>query len=174
MRRVCFFALLALFVPFVAEAQSTTGKKSPTAALPNVPRPAPEFVWRSVSGKVRRLRDLRGQPVVLIFAPNQDKNEFKKQVKQITRRYKNLSTRNVLFFVAFTKETRVISRSDMPFVGLPDPLTVADSYRVGDFGIALIGTDGNLDYATDHVITGQKILDVVNNSYSTQLQERRD
>jgi hypothetical protein len=68
----------------------------------------------------------------------------------------------------------VISRSDVPFVVLPDPLSVADSYRVGDFGIALIGTDGNLDYATDHVITGQKILDVVNNSYSAQVQERRD
>ena len=123
---------------------------------------------------MRRLRDLRGQPVVLIFATNPDQNEFKKQVKQITRRYKNLSTRSVLFFVAFTKETGVISRSDVPFVVLPDPLSVADSYRVGDFGIALIGTDGNLDYATDHVITGQKILDVVNNSYSAQVQERRD
>jgi len=122
MRRVCFFALLALFVPFLAEAQSTKGKKSPTPALSNVPRPAPEFVWSSVSGKVRRLRDLRGQPVVLIFATNPEQNEFKKQVKQITRRYKSLSTRSVLFFVAFTKETGVISRSDVPFVVLPDPL----------------------------------------------------
>jgi hypothetical protein len=68
----------------------------------------------------------------------------------------------------------VINRSDVPFVVLPDPLTVADSYRVGDFGIALIGTDGNLDYATDRVIPGQKILDVVNNSYAAQVQARRD
>jgi hypothetical protein len=174
MRRVCFFALLALFVPFLAEAQSTKGKKAQTPATPNVPRPAPEFVWSSVSGKVRRLRDLRGQPVVLIFATNPEQKDFKKQVKQITRRYKVLAARNVLFFVAFTKETGVINRSDVPFIVLPDPLTVADAYRVGDFGIALIGTDGNLDYATDHVITGQKIVDVVNNSYAAQAQERRD
>ena len=174
MRRVCFFALLALFVPFVAQAQSTKSKKAQTPAPPNVPRPAPEFVWSSVSGKVRRLRDLRGQPVVLIFATNPEQNEFKKQVKQITRRYKVLANRNVLFFVAFSKETGVISRSDVPFVVLPDPLAVADAYRVGDFGIAIIGPDGNLDYATDKVITGQKIVDVVNNSYATQTQERRD
>jgi AhpC/TSA family len=174
MRRVCFLALLALLVPFLAEAQSSKGKKAQTPAPSNVPRPAPEFVWSSVSGKVRRLRDLRGQPVVLLFATNTEQKEFKQQVKQITRRYKVLATRNVLFFVAFTKETGVITRSDVPFVVLPDPLTVADAYRVGDFGIAIIGTDGNLDYATDHVITGQKIVDVVNNSYATQTQERRD
>jgi hypothetical protein len=51
---------------------------------------------------------------------------------------------------------------------------VADAYRVGDFGIAVISPDANLDYATDKVITGQKIVDVVNNSYTTQAQERRD
>src|SRR5258707_12976458 len=112
MRRVCFFALLAFFVPFLAEAQSTKGKKSPTPALLNVPRPAPEFVWSSVSGKVRRLRDLRGQPVVLIFATNPDHNEFKQQVQQITRRNKHLSTRKALVFSSSTKETGVILRSD--------------------------------------------------------------
>jgi hypothetical protein len=174
MRGVCFLALIAIFAPFVAEAQSTKSQKVPTPAPANVPRPAPEFVWSSVSGKVRRLRDLRGQPVVLIFATNPEQKEFKNQVKQITRRFKLLANRNTLFFVAFTKETGVISRSDVPFVVLPDPLSVADSYRVGDFGIALIGTDGNLDYATDRVITGQKILDVINNSYAAQAQERRD
>jgi AhpC/TSA family len=172
MRRICFLALLALLTPFVTQAQ--TSKKTPTPPPANVPRPAPEFVWSSVNGKVRKLRDLRGQPVVLIFATTPDQKEFKKQVKQISRRYKVLAARNVLFFVAFTKETGVISRSDVPFVVLPDPLTVADLYRVGDFGIALISPDGNLDYATDRVITGQKIVDVVNNSYTAQTRERRD
>jgi hypothetical protein len=56
---------------------------------------------------------------------------------------------------------------------LPDPGSVADAYRVGDFGIAVIGTDGNVDYATDRVITGQKVLDVVVNSYQAQIQARR-
>src|SRR5258708_16202579 len=148
MRRVCFFALVALFVPFVAQAQSTIGKKAQTPAPANVPRPAPEFVWSSVSGKVRRLRDLRGQPVVLIFATNPEQNEFKKQVKQITRRYKVLAKRNVLFFVAFTKETGEISRSDVPFVVLPDPLPVDDPYHLRDFEITIIRPAANLDYPT--------------------------
>jgi hypothetical protein len=78
-----------------------------------------------------------------------------------------------LFFVAFTKETGVVTRTDIPFVILPDPGSVADAYRVGDFGIAVISTDGNVDYATDRVITGQKVLDVIINSYSAQVQARR-
>jgi hypothetical protein len=78
-----------------------------------------------------------------------------------------------LFFVAFTKETGLITHTDIPFVILPDPGTVADEYRVGDFGIAVISTDGNVDYATDRVITGQRVLDVIVNSYQQQLANRR-
>jgi hypothetical protein len=140
----------------------------------NVPRPAPEFLWASVSGKVKRLKDVEGQPVVLIFATDPQQKEFKKQVKNITRFYKGLVERKALFFVAFTKETGVITGSDVPFVVLPDPLAAADAYRVGDFGIAVIGPDGNLDYATDRIIPGIKIINVMDNSYAIQSQERRE
>jgi len=138
-----------------------------------VPRPAPDFAWSSVTGKVRRLRDLRGQPVVLIFATSPAQKTFVRQVKEITRRYRQLSVQNALFFVAFTRESGLVTRSDVPFVVLPDPSSVADEYQVGDFGIAVIGPDGNLDYATDRVITGQRILDVIVNSYQRQVQSRR-
>jgi hypothetical protein len=37
----------------------------------------------------------------------------------------------------------------------------------------VISTDGNVDYATDHVITGQRVLDVIVNSYAAQVQARR-
>ena len=67
----------------------------------------------------------------------------------------------------------MITRSDVPFIVLPDPETIADEYQVGDFGIAIIGPDGNLDYATDRVIPGQRILDVINNSYQVQVQQQR-
>lgn len=139
----------------------------------SVVRPAPEFAWSSVAGKVRRLRDLRGQPVVLVFATGPAAKDFTQQVKQITRQYRLLAARNTLFFVAFTKETGVITRSDVPFIVLPDPEAIADEYQVGDFGIAIIGPDGNLDYATDRVIPGQRILDVINNSFQVQVQQRR-
>ena len=167
----------------MARAQSTPAKgqasppartKHERAVVPNVPRPAPEFLWASVNGKVKRLKDVRGQPVVLIFATDPQQKEFKKQVKNITRFYKALAERNALFFVAFTKETGVITGSDVPFVVLPDPLAAADAYRVGDFGIAVIGPDGNLDYATDRIIPGMKIVNTMDNSYAVQSQERRE
>ena len=146
---------------------------SASAPANGVVRPAPEFVWSSVTGKVRRLRDLRGQPVILIFATGPTAKDFNRQVKEITKRYRQLAERNALFFVAFTKETGLITRSDVPFIVLPDPESVADAYRVGDFGIAVIGSDGNLDYATDRIVPGQRILDVIDNSFRVQSQQRR-
>jgi len=111
--------------------------------------------------------------VVLIFATSPAQKMFVRQVKEITRRYRQLSVQNAVFFVAFTRESGLVTRSNVPFVVLPDPSSVADEYRVGDFGIAVIGPDGNLDYATDRIITGQRILDVIVNSYQRQVQSRR-
>jgi peroxiredoxin len=171
------FAAVAAAALFVGPVLSAKPRPTPGPAgqvpADGVVRPAPEFAWSSVAGKVRRLRDLRGQPVVLIFATGPTAKDFTKQVKEITRQYRRLAARNTLFFVAFTKETGVITRSDVPFIVLPDPETIADEYQVGDFGIAIIGPDGNLDYATDRIIPGQRILDVINNSFQVQVQQRR-
>jgi len=173
---ICLIAGIAQAQAAPAQAQASPSPKAKHQgpAVPNVPRPAPEFLWASVSGKVKRLRDVEGQPVVLIFATDPNQKEFKKQVKNITKLYKALAERKALFFVAFTKETGVITGSDVPFVVLPDPNSAADAYRVGDFGIAVIGPDGNLDYATDRIIPGIKIVNVMDNSYAIQSQERRD
>jgi hypothetical protein len=168
---ICFLVVGFCFLSIAAPAQ--TSKSSPSARVPAVPRPAPEFLWSGVNGKVRRLRDVRGHPVVLIFAENPNQKMFIKQIKELNRRAKQLVARYTLFFVAFTKETGPVARTDIPFVILPDPGSVADAYRVGDFGIAVISTDGNVDYATDRVITGQKIVDVIVNSYQSQVQARR-
>jgi hypothetical protein len=173
MKRLCVGILMILLSSWsiVAEAQSVRSKRVPPT--PTVPRPAPEFLWSGINGKIRRLRDLRGHPVVLIFAENPEQKMFIKQIKELNRRSKQLASRYTLFFVAFTKETGAVTRTDIPFVILPDPGSVADAYRVGDFGIAIISTDGNVDYATDRVITGQKVLDVIINSYAAQVQARR-
>jgi hypothetical protein len=116
---------------------------------------------------------LRGHPVVLIFAENPSQKMFIKQIKELNRRSKQLAIQYALFFVAFTRETGLVAGTDIPFVILPDPGSVADAYRVGDFGIAVISPDGNVDYATDHVITGQKVLDIIVNSYAAQVHARR-
>jgi hypothetical protein len=168
---ICFFAAGCCFLSIAAEAQTPKSKTSPL--VPSVPRPAPEFLWSGVNGKVRRLRDVRGHPVVLIFAENPSQKLFIKQIKELNRRSKQLAARYTLFFVAFTRETGLVTRTDIPFVILPDPGSVADAYRVGDFGIAVISTDGNVDYATDRIITGQKVLDVIVNSYQAQVEGRR-
>jgi hypothetical protein len=173
---ICLLAGMAQTqaAPAQAQASPSPKEKQKRSAVPNVPRPAPEFLWASVNGKVKRLKDVEGQPVVLIFATDPQQKEFKKQVKNITKVYKNLAERKALFFVAFTRETGVITGSDVPFVVLPDPGSAADAYRVGDFGIAVIGPDGNLDYATDRIIPGIKIINVMDNSYAIQSQERRE
>ena len=170
---VGLLAVVVLLVSGTVEAQTPRARRRTSLPAPNVPRPAPEFIWSGVTGKVQRLRNLRGHPVVLIFADRPLQKTFIKQVKQLNRRSKELAARYTLFFVAFTKETGLITHTDIPFVILPDPGTVADEYRVGDFGIAVISTDGNVDYAADRVITGQRVLDVIVNSYQQQLANRR-
>jgi AhpC/TSA family len=170
---ICFLAAgFCSFSPDV-EGQTPTPKSKTTVPTYAVPRPAPEFLWSGVNGKVRRLRDLRGHPVVLIFAENPGEKMFVKQIKELNRRSKQLATQYTLFFVAFTRETGLVTRTDIPFVILPDPGSVADAYRVGDFGIAVISPEGNVDYATDRVVTGQRVLDVIVNSYAAQVHARR-
>jgi peroxiredoxin len=173
MNRLWIYLFGAVICLFSLTAGGQTPKSKTPVSSPSVPRPAPDFLWSGVNGKVRRLRDLRGRPVVLIFAENPSQKMFIKQVKELNRHSKELVARYTLFFVAFTRETGVVTRTDIPFVILPDPGSVADAYRVGDFGIAVISPDGNVDYATDRVITGQRVLDVIVNSYAAQVHARR-
>jgi hypothetical protein len=169
---ICLIAAIISFVSISAKGETPRPKEAPPP-LPSVPRPAPSFLWSGVNGKVRSLRDLRGHPVVLVFAENPTQKIFVKQIKELNRRAKELASRYTLFFVAFTRETGAVTHTNIPFVILPDPGSVADAYEVGDFGIAIISPDGNVDYATDHWITGQKVFDVIVNSYEAQLHARR-
>ncbi len=173
MNRLWICLLAAGFFWFSPNTEGQTPKSRAALGIPSVPHPAPDFLWSGVNGKVRRLRDVRGHPVVLLFAENPNQKLFIKQIKELNRRSKQLASRYTLFFAAFTRETGLITRTDIPFVILPDPGSVADAYRVGDFGIAIISTDGNVDYATDHVLTGQRVLDVIVNSYASQVHARR-
>jgi hypothetical protein len=173
MNRLWIWVLAAGFCLFSLRTEGQASQSKSPPPINSVPRPAPDFLWSGVNGKVRRLRDVRGHPVVLIFAENPNQKMFIKQIKELNRRAKLFASRYTLFFVAFTRETGLVTRTDIPFVILPDPGSVADAYRVGDFGIAIIGTDGNVDYATDHVITGQRVLDVIVNSYAAQVHARR-
>jgi hypothetical protein len=170
---ICFVCAICCLISLTAEGQSAEARPGGQPPPLAVPRPAPNFLWSGINGKVRSLRDLRGHPVVLLFAENPTQKVFVRQIRELNRRSRQLISRYTLFFVAFTRETGAVTRTDIPFVILPDPGSTADAYRVGDFGIAIISPDGNVDYATDHWITGQRVLDVIINSYEAQVHARR-
>jgi hypothetical protein len=51
---------------------------------------------------------------------------------------------------------------------------VAGAYGVtGPFAIFIIGKDGNIDALSDRVMPGQRILDVINNSFVVQRDNRK-
>lgn len=154
--------LLALF--FVA---------LPVLARAEVVRPAPDFVWMKSGGRGASLSALRGQPVVLIVARSPRQRMFRAQVGQLHKVYRLLGDRKAVIAAAFTEEPGVI-RSNIPFVLAANPAAVASSFGTdGNFAVFIIGKDGNVDLATDRVVPGQRILDVINNSFVVQRDNRR-
>jgi hypothetical protein len=160
MLRCCslLFLALALLVP---------------AAAANVVRPAPEVTWLSSGGQTQTLRSLRGQPVVLIVARSPVQRTFRAQVRQLQRVYGLLGNARTVMVAAFTEQPGVI-RSNIPFVQATRPEVVAASYGVdGPFAVFVIGRDGNIDALSDRVLSGQRILDIINNSFVVQSNNRR-
>lgn len=149
------------------------------ALLPAAPssaevvRGAPDFTWLKSGGKGASLRSLRGQPVVLVVARSPRQRKFRAQVGQLQKVFQLLGNDKAVLAVAFTEEPGLI-RSNIPFVLAANPAAVASTYDVqGDFAAFVIGKDGNLDEISDRVIPGQRILDIINNSYVVQRDNRR-
>jgi hypothetical protein len=138
-----------------------------------VVRPAPDFAWlKSGAGKAG-LKALRGQPVILIVATSPRLRAFRAQVGQLHKVYQLLGNDKAVAVAAFTEEPGVI-RSNIPFVLAANPPAVAAAYDVrGKFAIFIIGKDGNIDEISDRVLPGQRILDIINNSYVVQRDNRR-
>lgn len=145
-----------------------------TLALADVVRPAPEFTWADAGGKNRSLSDFRNQPVVLLFAASPRDRRFKAQLRELRPTYERLAAQKVIFAVAFTEETGSVP-SNIPFVIVNNGPQVAAAYNIRNrFAIGVIGRDGNLDYVTDRVVTGQRVLDIVDNSFVNQSALRRE
>ena len=139
-----------------------------------VVRPAPDFGWLKSGGARSGLKALRGQPVVLVVADSPRQGKFRKQARQLQRTYQLLGNKKAVMVAAFTGEPGVI-RSNIPFVFASNPAAAAAAYgvRPGDFAIFVIGRDGNLDEISDRVLSGQRVLDIINNSYIPQRDNRR-
>jgi len=145
----------------------------PSLGFAEVVRPAPDFVWLKSGDKGAALKRLRGQPVVLVVALSPRQRAFRAQVGQLQKVYQLLGNDKMVAIVAFTAEPGVI-RSNIPFVLAANPAAVSSAYGVsGDFAIFVIGKDGNLDALSERVLPGQRIIDIIKNSFVVQHDNRR-
>lgn len=145
------------------------------AAAAAVVRLAPDFSWPGAGSKNRSLRSLRGQPVVLVIADSPKNGKFRKQIEWLDEIYASFAGRSVVFIAAFKNGGGGAVKSDIPFVVANDGAAVAGAYGVeGAFNLVVIGKDGNVDYQTDEVRTGERVRDVINNSFAVQAAARKD
>ncbi|MFM8715468.1 MAG: hypothetical protein ACKOHM_02865 [Spartobacteria bacterium] len=146
-----------------------------TASLPaEVVREAPSFAWTDSTGSAKPLKNLRGQPVVLVIANSPRQGAFRSQVGQLQKIYERFAAEKLLCVAAFSGEQDLI-RSNIPFLTVPDGPGTAAAYDMPTgFAIAVIGPDGNLDCFSTRVLPAQRIFDIIQNSYTKQKQLRRD
>lgn len=145
-------------------------------ARADVVRPAPNFTW----GTGRTLKSWKGQPVVLLIAPSPRSSAFRKQARRIQAAYQEFAARNAVFVAAFTEPDAlslpVSNRlpSDIPFVIAHNGPNIAADYSFdGNFDLAVIGKDGNLDLNTAKVVPASRIMDMILNNHEQQAAERK-
>lgn len=136
-----------------------------------VVRPAPNFTWQGRPG-ANSLKSVKGQPVVLVIAKSPKAGDFKKQAKLLKELYDEYAARGVIFAAAFTQEEGQI-KSDIPFVIVNSGAKIAEQLGISDFGVAIVGKDGNLDLISSKVQPAYRVRDVIINSYEVQAAERR-
>jgi len=145
-----------------------------SALQAEVVREAPPFTWTDSTDSAKPLKNLRGQPVVLVIARSPREWSFRSQVGQLQKIYERFAAEKLLCVAAFSGEQDLI-RSNIPFLTVPDGPGTATTYEVPEgFAIAVIGADGNLDCFSTRVLPAQRIFDIIQNSYTNQKQLRRD
>lgn len=139
-----------------------------------VVQPAPNVGWVNAEGKLESsLAAFKNQPVVVVIAPSPKSWIFRAQVGQLQKMYERYAAEKIIFIAAFTKEQGLI-KSNIPFVLAADGPRAGFDFQVKkDFGVAVIGRDGNLDCMSSRVLPAQRIFDIVNNSYVPQAADRR-
>ncbi len=138
-----------------------------------VVRPAPNFSWVNVQGKVENLSAFKDRTIVLLITNSPRNWRFRGQLGQLNKLYQTFASRNTIFVAAFT-ETPGRVNSNIPFVLASDGPRVGFEYGSNEqFLIAIIGRDGNLDCVTDRILPAQRILDIAVNSFVNQELMRR-
>ena len=137
-----------------------------------VVRPAPAFTFGGSGGK-NSLGSLRGQPVVLLIARTAKTADLRSQLKKLSTAYHDCASRGAVFVAAILDGGTV--PSDIPFALANNGAAVAAAYGMqGDFLIAVIGRDGNLDFVTDKPVPGMRVFEVIKNNFDVQDKARRE
>ena len=142
---------------------------SPAATVRN----APPFTFPSADG-MKTLAALRGQPVVLVIARSAKVKALRTQLKNLNSVYHDLSSRGTIFVAAIIEGDAAVA-SNIPFAIASNGPGVAAAYGMrGDFLIAVIGRDGNVDVQTDKALPGKRVLEVLKNNFDVQEKSRRE
>jgi hypothetical protein len=140
-----------------------------------VVRLAPEFTFPGPGNKTQALRSLRGQPVVLLVADSPKTKAFRKQLKLLRGLYQEFASRKAVFVAAFKNGDGAPVASDIPFALATNGPAVAAAYGVTtDFSLIVIGKDANVDYQTPLPRPGDRIRDLIQNSYEVQAASRKE
>jgi hypothetical protein len=143
-----------------------------STAFAEVVRPAPDFTFPAAEKKPGSLKALRGQAVVLLIADSPKRSDLIKQLRYLEEIYQQFAGRHVVFAVALTGGASTVP-STIPFATVEKPDLVAAAYGGSTkFQLVVIGKDGNIDYQTQKVCTGQRIRDVIQNSFAVQTAGR--
>lgn len=138
-----------------------------------VVRPAPDFSIPGI-GKLKSLKALRGQPVVLVIAESPRTGDFKEQARNLKDLYQQFASKQVVFIAALGAGEGLV-KSDIPFVLANNGPAVASAYgATEDFTLVIIGKDGNVDYQTTKVCTPERVRDVIQNSFEVQEGSRKE
>ena len=138
-----------------------------------VVRPAPSFTFSNAAGKTS-LGSLRGQAVVLVIAQSGKTKALRSQMKSLKNVYHDCASRGAVFVAALADGGGTVP-SDIPFALANNGGAVAAAYGMrGDFLIAVIGRDGNLDLVTDKPIPGARVFEVIKNNFDVQEKARRE
>jgi hypothetical protein len=158
--RFVFVASLSLFCALGATAFS---RESTVTEL------APNFPLEHGSS----LKSLRGKSVVVLVAPSERSRKFRDEVKAISRSYRFFAIRKTKLIAVFG-DTGGSVRSAAPFTVLKGASRVAADFGIApdSFGVLVIGPDGNIDLRSRHVLSAQRLIDAIDNSYPVQEKRR--
>jgi len=128
---------------------------------------APDVHWKK-GNNIDHLASLRGKPVLVLFTDTSLNHAFRHQLRELQSHYERLAAHGLICAVAFTQEVGPVP-SNIPFITLLNGKGSARAYGIShNFGIALLGADGNLDCLSTHPLSGQRIADLMDASYTVQ------